>query len=427
MKSIRLLSIDYLRGLAIIVLVVIHRLHYNWTGMKTHESLKEYMSGYMLPILIFLILLLSMAGVFYFITGIVNTYTMYNRVMSGKNKIRHILLFGIAGGFWLIVLNYFQRLFLMNGFLTGENGQAPKYPVGYLTGLIRNPDEVRFYWQQVTEPGTLSLIGLLLIVVTIIFGIILNYRKYLSMNQMQLILVVLAIAGMVASVFVKLEITPRYDEYFNSGQYFKAAFCGHICKDFSLFPYVGYALTGAALGLSLAAGENKKTVFKKSMVAAIALIVIGLLIFMVLDKNKFGGRGTLGALVSLAELSLFILFTYFLLKRFDYIPEDKKQIRMNKTAWTRRFGFLSLTVYLCEPILAELLKKPINWIAGNTWENYFGFVFLFAMLCLFAWYLILKYWEKIGYKGSFEWLTSKLLLVLTRKDSGKIIQNSPSL
>jgi hypothetical protein len=377
------------------------------------------MSGTMLPILIFLILLLSMAGLFYFITGIVNTYSIFQRVESGKNSVKQIIIFGLAGGIWLIFLNYVQRLFFMNGFLASVDGEAPQYPAGLLTGFIQNPEEVRFYWSQITEPGTLSLIWLLLIIVSVISGILFHFRKKITLLQMQLILLSIAILSMVSTIFIKLYVTPVYAEHFAAGHYLRAAICGHVCKDFSLFPYLGYALTGAAFGLCLAGGESSKVLFRKSIYGFITLILIGLIIFLVFDKDKFSGRGTLGAFVTLFELGLFMILLYFLIKKFDFVDIEKAESLKNKSLGLRRFGMLSLTVFIFEPIVAEILKKFINWTVGNHWQEHFGYVFLFALFCLFIWHLILKFWQNMQFAGSVEWLTGKLLELTTGKVSGK--------
>jgi hypothetical protein len=47
-------------------------------------------------------------------------------------------------------------------------------------------------------------------------------------------------------------------------------------------------------------------------------------------------------------------------------------------------------------------------------------IFLLGVLQVFTWYIILKFWEKKEYKGSFEWMMVKLVKVLAQKDSNKL-------
>lgn len=112
MHGRRILSIDVLRGIGIMVIVVIHRIHYTWTGMRNPEILKSQFSGPWAPVLIFTIALFTMAGIFYFISGLVNAYSMYARVSSGKSTASKAMMGGIAGGLWIFVMNYVQRIFL---------------------------------------------------------------------------------------------------------------------------------------------------------------------------------------------------------------------------------------------------------------------------------------------------------------------------
>jgi len=141
----RILSIDLLRGLGIMVIIVIHRLHYHWNGMRSTEVLHEHFSSAWAPLLIAVIALFTMAGIFYFISGIVNAYSMYRAVEHKKIPLKKAVMGGVAGGTWIFILNYFHRLFFSNGFTLGENGAEPKYPVGYLVGWIRNSSEVQCF------------------------------------------------------------------------------------------------------------------------------------------------------------------------------------------------------------------------------------------------------------------------------------------
>ena len=419
MQNKRLLSIDILRGIAIVGLILIHRIHYNWSGMRTHESLKGYMEGPMLALIIFFILLLSMAGIFYFMTGMVNAYSMQKRVMSGKSSWSKAMFFGMAGGFWIFVMNYVQRIFFMNGFLTGENGDAPVYPAGLITGWIRNTEQVSFYWKQVTEPGTLSVIGLLVMIISIVLGLLLKYRHKLNLNKTHLVLVILAVVSLLITPLMRRHFLTVYDYYFERGEYFMAALAGHVSKDYSLFPYLGYGFIGAAIGISLAVGEDRKVRWKKGLFTAIGLFVMAGIVPIIFDKEHFPGKGTFGASATLVELGLFILFVLWLLRTFDYVDEEVHERRKQNSKGIRRFGLVALTVFMLEPVLAEILNHMVVGIMGPSWSDNLLFVFLFSLLCLFVWHLLLKLWAKIHFAGSLEWLTGVVMLKLIKKKTGK--------
>lgn len=136
----RLLSLDVARGLGIAIIVVIHRVHYQWVGMRSTEAVREEFSGPWAPLIIFIIALFTMAGVFYFVSGVVNPYSIYGKVASGKMSVKKAVYGGLVSGLLLIFLNYLHRIFFMNGFVHGIDESEPEFPVGLLIGWIRNSE-----------------------------------------------------------------------------------------------------------------------------------------------------------------------------------------------------------------------------------------------------------------------------------------------
>ncbi|MEA3446701.1 MAG: hypothetical protein U9R19_18445 [Bacteroidota bacterium] len=419
MTNKRLLSIDILRGLGIMVILVIHRIHYHWSGMQSTETLKTHFSGPWMPFIVFVIALLTMAGIFYFMTGIVNAYSMYSRVAKGKSSSTKIMMFGLAGGIWIFLMNYVQRFFFMNGFVAGENGEVPKYPVGLLTGCIQDSANVTFRWSQLTEPGTLSLIGLVVIFVSLVLGILLRDNYQEKINKIHLILLILAILSIGLSPFSKFYLRPIFDIYMEEGHYFKALGIGLICREFGLSPYLGYGFIGAALGISLAHGEDRKTLHRKGLYSAIGLLISGAIMILIFDKTDDFERGAIGTGICMIELGLFIFILKILLKVFDYANEQKIGVRQQKSRGMRRFGMLALTVFIFEPVVAEILKKTIDSIVGTNWNNHLPLVLLFGFFCLLFWHLLLKQWEKVNFAGSLEWFTGRIMLKLIKKKTGK--------
>ncbi|MCF6358738.1 MAG: hypothetical protein L3J54_13130, partial [Draconibacterium sp.] len=100
----RIFSIDILRGLGIMVIIVIHRLHYHWTGMQSKEILHEHFKSGWAPLLVTVIIFFSMAGIFYFISGVVNAYSFYKNIELKKIPIKKVVIGGVIGGTWILVL-----------------------------------------------------------------------------------------------------------------------------------------------------------------------------------------------------------------------------------------------------------------------------------------------------------------------------------
>ncbi len=360
-----------------------------------------------------------MAGIFYFMTGIVNTFALYQRVQKGKLQPGKIFILGFAGGAWIFILNYIQRLFFMNGFVFGEDGGVPKYPAGLLIGFIQDAENVTFRWQQVTEPGTLSLIGSIVIIVSIVLSIVLREKFRNRIDLVQIVLLILAVVSIGFSPFSKFYLRPYFDHLMADGNYFQALLTGLVGEEFGLSPYLGYGFVGAAVGISLASGEDRKLFHRKGLYSAIALIVSGLIMILIFDKTDDFGRGAIGTGICLVELGFFIFLIKLLLRLFDYINAEKQRIRQVKTKTIRRFGMLALTVYIFEPLLAELSKKGIDLLLGPEWNGHILYVTFFGILCLLLWHLILRQWEKYKFAGSLEWLTGIILFKLIKKKTGK--------
>nr|NQU94220.1 hypothetical protein [Bacteroidota bacterium] len=415
----RIQSADIMRGVGIMVIIVIHRVHYHWIGMRNTEELRNHFSGPWAPVIIFIIALFTMAGIFYFISGLVNSYAMYSRVSSGKNSVKFAMMGGVVSGIWIFMMNYLHRIFFMNGFLPTEDGADPEFPVGLVTGWVRNPSGMSFNWIQVTEPGTLSLIGLVIISVSLLLGLLLRKPKKLNTSKIYTWLIIAAIVALGLSPFVKFYIRPVYDQFFAMGEFFGSACVGHVCKEFGLFPYLGYGFLGAMIGIGLAAADDKKRFNRRNTVIALILIIAGVIMLLVFDRKDPFGSGCMGSGICFIELGLFILLLKWMLGYFDFSDKTTYDKRNIKTTAVRRFGKLALTVFLLEPLFAEIIKQPIDLVFGKNWNQELMYILLFGFLLLLLWHLILKLWEKAGFIGSIEWLTVKVLFLIAGKRSGK--------
>ncbi len=419
MPARRILSIDILRGLGIMVIVVIHRIHYHWTGMRNSEVLKAQFSGPWGAVIVFTIVLFTMAGIFYFISGLVNAHSMYSRVLSGRNTARKAMIGGVLGGIWILLMNYVHRIFFMNGFLASEPGADLRFPVGLITGFIRDPVEVSFQWSQVTDPGTLALIGMVVIAVSIIVGLMLIKQTWFSRSKIYLVLMVLGAVFLLLSPLSKFYLRPVYENLMERQSYFTAACVGAVCQEFGLLPYLGYGFIGAVIGISIAAGESVEQIFRRGRIMAGLLFLIGLIPLLIYDREDLFGRGCIGSGICMIELALFLIIQLWLYKYLDLAPDEKYQVRQQRTTGMRRFGMLALTVYILEPFVAELFMKPANYIFGNGWNDQLPHVLLFGFFLLLFWYFALKVWEKYRFAGSLEWLTGIIMLKLAGKRSGK--------
>lgn len=416
----RMASIDILRGLGIAVILIIHRIHYTWTGMGSREELREHMQGWMLPILILTIILFTMAGIFYFISGIVNSYSMYSRVISGRTSPYKCMIGGVSAGLVLVVMNYIHRIFFMNGFISGPGGEEPEYPVGLLTGFIRGGDEVVFRWSQITEPGTLSLIGLILIFISFTLWILFKEDGVKNVNKIYWILFILSFTIFLVTPFLKYWLRPIYITSYEAGNYFSSFIIGHLCLEFGLFPNLSFGFIGAVIGISLIQNENQKKFYKKNKITMAVLILCGIFCVLFFQKDSEFGKWVIGTGISMIELAIFIFLLMILLNYFDFKKENTVSINKFPVFNLRQFGMIALTVYTFEPFAAEILRKIVDISFGKNWNDNLLLSLLFGFLCLILWNFLLNFWRRINFIGSLEWTSAKVLKTISGKKTTKI-------
>ena len=416
----RFTSIDLLRGIGIAAILIIHRIHYSWTGMSSREELHTHMHGWMLPLLILTIVLFTMAGIFYFITGIANSYSMYTRIASKKSTAFKSMIGGVSAGVILVVMNYVHRIFFMNGFVSGAGGIEPKFPIGLITGFIQTGHAVPFRWSQVTEPGTLSLIGMVLIVVSVTLWLLLKDGGHENSAKIYRTLFVLSAVVFLLTPFIKYWLRPMYEASYAGGHYILPFFTGHICQEFGLFPHLSFGFIGAIIGISLARNEKIRMVRKRNRITMFVLILCGIMGAVITQKGTMLGRWTIGASISMIELAIFIFFLSVLLNWFDFREKPLLNIHKYPAFNFRQFGMLALTVYTFEPVFAEILKKTVTSVAGRDWTDNLALMIVFGICYLVIWNISLNLWRKVEFKGSLEWFSAKILLFVSGKRTSKV-------
>jgi hypothetical protein len=86
---------------------------------------------------------------------------------------------------------------------------------------------------------------------------------------------------------------------------------------------------------------------------------------------------------------------------------------------------VSLTVFFSEPILAELLRKVCDLVLPG-WNESLLLVILFGILCVCAWWVILKiWWKTVRFAGSLEWITARVIQTVSGKRSTRSDFNLP--
>jgi len=173
---------------------------------------------------------------------------------------------------------------------------------------------------------------------------------------------------------------------------------------FALLPVLGFGFMGASLGLLLSQKVSFKEFAKYAFShAALLFGIFGLYLlngFKIIDH--FAEEQTPIPL-QFMNLGLQICTIAVLAWLFDYASPKKREKRLKRVKFLERFNNSSLSIFVLEPFIASALYLGYHSVFGDFSENFI--VVISFMINLGAiWYVILRFWQKVNYKGSCEWI-----------------------
>ena len=172
-----------------------------------------------------------------------------------------------------------------------------------------------------------------------------------------------------------------------------------------LVPFFSLSLFGLIAGSYIGEGRITKNFLKWAYLSALFLFITAIISGLILGFDLEGDNLFLFSFVAAGEIAIGTL----ILQLVDYRGKAEKFGK--KTIFFRRFNMLLLTIWSFQwvtifPVL--IFDAVTGWGALDGKLNGFQLLFLLGIVVLF-WYIIVKLWEKVEFKGSFEWLTIAIL------------------
>ena len=402
----------------------------------------------LLAVLSPIVLISPMAGLFAFISVTANTFTALRRFENGapaKNVIQPLLITSAA----LIVIHFLFSLLL-------KNSSASMFDPGEtLNTLI--PASIR-QGEMIAMSGFTA---------AAVIAVLLKCK-----TPRDRALRILALAGFAAAVlspYIWYLFWIPFEYFYRSEGALRllaiplSFFAARMHSLPGIFPFIMFGLW---FGILLRSKPTYAEVRRKTRPPAIASLIL-LIVFVGLKLLFTLGRETpvgaffenAGVITAVAENSPAVWegkvgnafldyktlpteFQFFgaalifwgfplLLKIFDFRqPQDKAKIA-GRVHPVIRFGTLSLTVFVCETTVHTLFAKILHTLSGvpvpdmkNIQPDFFmthPAVWLsYAVFMILLWAVILKFWEKIGYRFSLEWILVKATAPLRRIKSEKL-------
>ncbi len=426
----RLLFVDFLRGLSIMCVIFFHALAFNIFGgtQQALEAVPPVVTAISFPIGI----IGSWAAIFVFLSGITNSVVIQNQLKKGI-KPGKVLLGSILPNIAIIMINYVYmvlfshyRVIGVQEFYSIINGSLET-----LTFQLIDPRILLFN-------SSLIMIGIGAIVSNMV--LVISRKSLFDEKKNTIYWILLTIGVIIVAVTPILDTTfcihsfppaefashtSLLDSMWDDGKYAAVYFISLLIGPrHSIFPFVACGLFGSIFGIMLLRKEEKKKVMVFGYAFGVIFTVLGFLLWIPLGVPSLIEPKYSPNLYILDNGLLSCILTLFITS-FEYRDIQKRRKIAKKTIFVRRYSMITMTIFVFEsPIstgiaqLFNLLFSPI--LPDGIVKNELFGLLVYLPLVFLLWYLILRGWEKVNFKGSIEWISNVIVGRLRGRKSDKL-------
>ncbi len=392
-------AIDILRGLGIIGVLFIHALVFNYG--KIMEAIEN-------PSLIITIIgfLLGWGGLFAIISGASHGIANLRRIESGQ-PVSKLFLRSIAYGGFFLLLHYVYFPFLAPGLLDREAGF---FRMSLIPGLIRTGEVVWPSLNRIAHASTLIMIGWCIILNGLVLFFLFRHKKNDEENFTKKYIIIASLATLVTFLgLLRIPLYPIVKQAIIDNKVMISILLGYLVNQYyPILPYWGFSLFGLLIGIAYQRNELQK-IGKYITSLAGLWFILGLIGYITLEDTMLQRIVDLQEFsFELFQLGIFILLLLGMIKVFDLTNVKKKAQRARFTRPIRRFGSVTLSLLMLEPVIVEVFRILFSLFIVEWYMN-MGLCFIFSTFIVIFWAIAIKIWEIIEYKFGFEWITSQML------------------
>ncbi|MHA1217595.1 MAG: acyltransferase family protein [Candidatus Heimdallarchaeaceae archaeon] len=413
-KTQRWLVFDYVRAIGIMMIIFIHGTVYHY-GLLTTIDIENMNAFFMVMYVI-----LNWAGLFALISAVVNTYSSYLRLEKNfKNEVKYPAWKAFGRRWCFLGVFYLLLNFIYTYLVSPLNMDFETHEISHslLAGVIRTGQFYQVSPEKMLHGSVFSMIGWNLIIMGLVFSLIFRKaEKYKTKNRRILVLILGIIIVLVS--FVRIYLYDDFENAIQDGNYFVAYLIDIIAGNyFPILPYLGFGFIGAYFGMILADNPTKKRIGRLIWIG-VGWLLAAVIAFLIPD-SIYEYLGLLDDIffdyiIVMFEIGFFIVLGSILMmvkfdkrvERSDFSEKDKKKF----STIFLRFSRNSLTFFLLERPISELVALILNLLIPG-WNNYVWTSILFGLFMLLFWFLIAFLWNMVDFKGSFEWLLSKMFKI----------------
>ena len=413
--SRRLITIDLMKGYAIIGLLVLHALIYGiWHKADTALSILPI---WLLVILAPLIIAATWGGGFALLSGFVNTFNAVNKMSKGASR-KTALQPIIINSLIMLLLDPIRCYFVVVPWprlFTGKMGYS------LFLDLIVNG---KFEWppfEQIMSPGALPVIGIAGLICALVLSIVYDKNGKTKDNKC-LVPILLGFTFLIVLFGEPLShamYSLEKDMFFKGGVLkilaYPLVFIGGDILSF--LPNGAYAFLGMAFALIYKQDNSKVMVKSYARLVSMVSLVLFVAFLMIMIKQLGDSQAVVNELfgyriqpraLTFFNLSIITIVLSALLRYNEYDEHEVYLKKAKRSIWVRRWGMLTLSLYMLDGVINTFLSKVFHTWFGDYALEVDAFmtnvpaILLYAFVTITFWFTLVWAWEKIGFKGSME-------------------------
>ncbi|UJG43911.1 MAG: heparan-alpha-glucosaminide N-acetyltransferase domain-containing protein [Candidatus Heimdallarchaeum endolithica] len=424
LKVKRIISIDALRGGAVVGMILVHSLMciYDYTWISKNPVVISSLPLWLIVIIAIVGYLGMWISFFIFLSSIVNSYNMTIKTTKTKKPWKQ-LKNQLFAGFTILFVSYLREACIGYYGIFGHiirNGKVASFSILVNALYVMKP---------------LSAIGWSIIIGSLIHAILLmndGYKKRYRNLIFYLLLFIIAIS-ITPSIYnwgVKVAST----EKINFGYILASFISGTVGGDTDpLLPYLGTVFVGNSIGMFLAQKEPPKRLPLIGSLFAFFLAIVS--IIMILFGIAVNFPNTIFRKPPEVPIYLFLLsgqigLTMLLLRLVEY---KGKMVKFGNNWIIKKFrlwSMVSLTLFVLDLyefvprafLTLILIPFKIDLLNDNIFTGITGFYYAIsvAVFNVLWFHFTLKLWSRYNFLGSFEWMIIKLQKFFLKKRTTKL-------
>jgi len=438
-RTIRFVSVDFLRGTFIWVMLILHCLMrvYDLSWLDTSESIAQARI-ILIVIFAFSMFLGGWCGFFLLVSAIGNMISMQNSLKKGKS-VSELILKQVVNGCLLLIFAFLTESIL------GYNG--------YLGNLVfGNYGNWRIIIYRGYHMETIHTIAWCVIINGIVQGLLSRNGGFKKTKRNILIYIILALFVILFTPFVWKFVNiiipgypfAQYEGSFRIVQYpleGTSTFGDYILlfllmplagQPEPIFPFLAVSFMGSIIGIWITQDHPNQDFAKKGMLVSALMLIVGLIGTGIMIVSGTQNIGTFfNSTWNIPKLSSWLWWFLFLTGCQIFVSiysirviefRGKAEPFARKTKYFRQLGFIAFSIYNFQFI--DVIPRAIVSIFPNIDALHFkvsGLLTLIIMAGIFiTWSIIIWLWEKVDYIGGMEWFIAVLSnLILPKSKNNK--------